>query len=190
MVDNIKTKIAQIDEYFEKNISLSHVDYKKYGLVQQYLDYNGDTVNLADNDLQATDGIWAGWDDRFSLVWFHRVEAAQIDSMQPGFGSKSGSNLIVRAALVVWSKKIIRFMTETEKLSQFELNESMIGMLVGSGIARVNSVEFNMPSIARREFGKEGDRYINKESNLIRIEYEFNTGSVINCNKLCKFAKC
>ena len=142
-----------------------------YGVATRQHTYNGKIINVANKELMPRDGEIALWDDRYSIIWFHRINSSSLMQEENGkYGrSRSAAKESLNIDLVVWAAVRYRHLGELKTITQFQLYRMLTGILLFQTTAEVTGSDFDMPAIGRSEFI---EHRIHKECLLLRIRYD------------------
>jgi hypothetical protein len=165
----IEDEIAFIDKKLFAGLP---IDAKySYGVATRQHTYNGKVINVSTNELLPTDGEVALWDDRYSVIWFHRVNSSSIETSENGRTGRVKSSVRenLDIDLVVWAAVKYRNNGQFENTTQMELYRRFAAILIYQTTAEVSYVDFDMPAIGRSEFI---ENRIHKESLLFKMNYK------------------
>lgn len=175
--------IKKIDTHIIKNIPYDI--YFSYGLVGHYFSYDKKVVNLAFNPLTDEDCEIAMYDDRYQIIWYHRLNSIRIESDKT-YGEQVASNDVelLNINTVFWSKKKYTYLSEEKNLqNHYELYGIILRILQTLELPIIiSNVEVDNTKIEREEFI---DNRLSTESVLLKFHYTIKQTNRNNCINTC-----
>lgn len=164
----IKDYTDKIDKALFDGLSFDNVF--SYGIVTRHRDMNGKVINIADSELLLDDGELSYWDDRYNIVWFHRLQSSSLDTSVLGYGRvKNRLKETLSFQLVVWAKRRYTWRGEYFEMKQPVLYREIAKILNYRTDATLNGADFDNAVIENSEFTAGST---SKESILLRFNYD------------------
>lgn len=175
-MDNTLKKIRCVEDFLQEidygfNTYLEIDTKLSYGIVTRQFDYNGKITNVDRNPQSPTEGEIALWDDRYSMVWFHRVNDINIEETQNGKYGRQASSIReqIDVDTVVWAAVNFKYQGQHRDQTQMQLYRKIMPILVQKTHIEVKHIKFDMTAISREEF-VEG--YAHKEVLMLKFNYQ------------------
>lgn len=157
---------------------------KPLGLAIRYNNADNQIRNYILRSKLEVDAVQAIFDDRYGLVWFHRINGSEVDYLSNvGYGRSHKNANIKHDITSIFYCKRDNIDIKNDKLSYNELKLAdrllyLSRMFEGS---LIRNFEYNTPQIERDEFGTNN---LHAESFLIRMNWEVTMQTNIDCIEL------
>jgi hypothetical protein len=167
------------DKIDERINTLIKIDRKNgYGLVHKMYTDEKRQENIADVRNSIEDGRLAYWDDRYGMIWFHRLIRSRFSPDNSAYGRKStGATEQIDIALVAWAKRKNSWLGNRIEIKQHKLYDYIAAILAGIEGVAIQSCNFEHAEIEAAEFT---ENRTNKESILLKFEYR-----IFASNRIC-----
>lgn len=176
--------VKKIDTHIIKNIPYD--TYHTYGLVAHYFSYDKKVVNLGFNPLTDEDCEIAMYDDRYQMIWYHRLNSIRIDS-DKSYGNQIASNDVEYLTMntIFWSQKKYSYLGNPKKLeNHYELYSMLLRIFQTLPVPiSITSIDVDNTKIEKEEFI---DNRLSTESILLKFNYAIKQKNNDNCINNCK----
>jgi len=184
----IEDVLESLDTSLKQAINIDKI--KSYGLTTRHFnDKDKKAYNLADVSIIAQDGEIAYWDDKFNIIWFHRINSINYESNNKGYASSSYiPTFIYNVSTVIAAKREVTKNGQYQRINQLDVMNGFIGVIQKLDKMEINYTEMDISRIERDEFS---EGRTSKEWILLRIDFEIhrqqnnNCSSSSVCNSVC-----
>lgn len=159
-----------------------------YGISSKLKDTDGKVRNIADMQYAINDGDSSFFDDRYNIVWFHRIDNISFRGIGNSYGRSSLKRTgIANGVTVFWAKReSMNLQGERIDLFQTELSTMLMQTISDISEYSIQRIDFDMQAIEKQEFNVE---QLHKESILLKFDFELTFNPEI-CYGACEEWDC
>lgn len=187
---SLKDEFTEIDRFVYNRLNLKFK--KPYGLVMQ-LKYAGDAsqppvANIADNPQHIEDGDVAFFDDRYHVVWYHRLENIFFEKRENSYGRYATPKTAwASGRTVFWGRRdALDIQGQARKVYLTDFIKEASNILLRKEDFVLRSWDVDQLEIERQEFGTQK---LHKESYLARLNFNFRFNLTL-CDDICEEIDC
>jgi len=165
---DIKQMTLEIDRRIYNRVNIKNKKF--FGLASRLKDSSGKVLNFSDLHRSVEDGEISFYDDRYNLVWFHRIDSISFEKKKGVYGRSSLSQIGRASGVsVFWAKRAsMNLQNERFDLYQYDLLSYLLNALSDVEEYEIQKVDFDIQNIENQEFSA---KKLHKESLLLKFDF-------------------